>query len=155
MGNFPKLHRHFRGIKNTHTENQIFFTPGNILLPSMGFCDVHEASVDIRNTFHNQNRYICEISPHVLYQYVLAVLWFFFVASCCVAVLGFFTYCCTNVYYLGIYFFPRFGQMLTSAIGVSVQACCSFKNKPQRFKPCQLVLNCKLLKKGVWGDGDK
>lgn len=71
-----------------------------MLLPSMGFCDVHEASYDIRNTFHNRNRFICEISPHTLYQYVLVMLWFFFVASNLVAMLGLVLYVATNMYYL-------------------------------------------------------
>ena len=54
----------------------------------MGYCDIHEASLETRVTFHNENRFICEISPHILYQYVLMVLWFFFIASIVVSVLG-------------------------------------------------------------------
>lgn len=87
-------------LKHTVLKDKYRANAGNILLPSMGYCDVHEASTDIRNTFHNKNRYICEISPHVLYQYVLAVLWFFFVASNLIALIGFFVYAVTNAYYL-------------------------------------------------------
>ena len=74
-----------------------------MLLPSMGYCDVHEASYDLRNTFHNKNRFICEISPHTLYQYVLVVIWFFFVASNLIALIGLFVYILTNLYYLICY----------------------------------------------------
>jgi len=62
--------------------------PGNILLPTMGLCEIHEASRDIRNTVVNRHRYICEISPHVLYQYVLAVFWFFVVVGFFVSSFG-------------------------------------------------------------------
>ena len=55
--------------------------PGNILLPAMGFCEITEGSKDIRSSFSNQNKFICEISPNVLYQYVLIVLWFLFIIS--------------------------------------------------------------------------
>ena len=72
----------------TPSSQKFLIVVGNKLLPSMGYCDVHEASIDLRNTFHNENRYICEISPHILYQYVLAVMWFFFIASCLIATTG-------------------------------------------------------------------
>merc|ERR1719427_2363036 len=50
--------------------------PGNVLIPAMGYCDVQEASRDVRNTRINYHKLLCEISPHVLYQYVLLVFWF-------------------------------------------------------------------------------
>jgi len=62
--------------------------PGNKLLPSMGFCEIHEAHLDVRTAFHNQNKFICEISPNILYQYVLMVLWFMFVVSITISILG-------------------------------------------------------------------
>ena len=49
--------------------------PGYALLPAMGFCEIHEASRDNRNTYVNNHRFICEISPHLLYQYVMLVFW--------------------------------------------------------------------------------
>ena len=48
--------------------------PGNILLPSFGFCEIQEASMDVRHIFFNRNKIICEISSHILYQYVFVVL---------------------------------------------------------------------------------
>ena len=69
----------------------------------MGFCDIHEASKDTRQTFHNENRLICEISPHILYQYVLMVLWFFFVASITISVMGVVGYIVGHGYYMLYY----------------------------------------------------
>lgn len=62
--------------------------PGNVLLPAMGFCDIHEATHDVRNTHINTHRFICEISSHVLYQYVLTALWFFLVVGVVVSAVG-------------------------------------------------------------------
>ena len=62
--------------------------PGNILLPAMGFCEITEGSTDVRSSYANQNKFICEISPNVLYQYVLLVLWFLFVISIVISNLG-------------------------------------------------------------------
>lgn len=64
--------------------------PGNILLPPMGFCDIHEASRDVRNTHINTHRFICEISPHVLYQYVMLVFWYLLIIGIVLSVIGFF-----------------------------------------------------------------
>lgn len=63
--------------------------PGNILLPPVGFCDIHEASRDVRNTHINTHRFICEISPHVLYQYVMLVFWFLLVIGIVISIIGF------------------------------------------------------------------
>lgn len=54
----------------------------------MGYCDIHEASLETRIIFHNENKFVCEISPHVLYQYVLMVLWFLFVTSIVISIIG-------------------------------------------------------------------
>ena len=62
--------------------------PGEFLLPSLGFCDVQERYKDRIESIDNKYRTICEISPHVLYQYVLLVLWFVFVLGIAVSLLG-------------------------------------------------------------------
>ena len=62
--------------------------PGDLLLPSMGFCDIHESSIDLKVTFTNKNKFICELSPHILYQYVFVVMWFVFVLGIAIAVAG-------------------------------------------------------------------
>ena len=66
----------------------------------MGYCDIQEASLESRVTFHNENRFICEISPHVLYQYVLMVLWFFFIASIVVSILGLCHYIAYHLFHM-------------------------------------------------------
>ena len=71
-----------------------------MLLPSMGYCDVHEASLEQRITFHNENRFICEISPHILYQYVFMVLWFFFLSSIIISFFGLIGFILNTVLYL-------------------------------------------------------
>ena len=66
----------------------------------MGYCDISEASKDTRMVFHNENRVLCEISPNILYQYVLMVLWFFFVASIFVSAIGLVNYVGSHLYRL-------------------------------------------------------
>ena len=55
--------------------------PGNVLLPSMAYCDFYEGTSHKTKTYINTHRIICEISSHIHYQYVLIVLWFLFVTS--------------------------------------------------------------------------
>lgn len=75
---------------------------GGELLPSMGFCDIHEMSLEARVAFHNKNKFICELSPHILYQYVLVVIWFFMVVGIVVATLGALCYIIATI----MQFFP-------------------------------------------------
>lgn len=63
--------------------------PGNVLLPSFGYCEIQEAHMDIRNVFFNTNKFICEISPNILYQYTFIVLWFCMVLSIMISIIGF------------------------------------------------------------------
>merc|ERR1719427_2365346 len=79
MGN--DLHEHNPKIRDVAK-------PGNVLIPAMGYCDVTEASRDVRNTRVNYHKVLCEISPHVLYQYVLLVFWFLLVIGVVVSVFG-------------------------------------------------------------------
>lgn len=62
--------------------------PGNQLIPAMGYCDVNEASRDVRNTRINYHKLLCEISPHVLYQYVMILMWFFLIVGIILSVVG-------------------------------------------------------------------
>ena len=66
-----------------------FPTPGNELLPTFGFCDVRESSKDMKQVVTNKHRFICEVSPHSLYQYTFIVTWFFMIFSTFIALLGF------------------------------------------------------------------
>ena len=54
----------------------------------MGICEIHEATKDTTKSFTNANKFICELSPNILYQYVLIILWFFMVFSIAVAIAG-------------------------------------------------------------------
>lgn len=66
----------------------------------MGYCDIQEASLESRITFHNENRFICEISPHILYQYVLMVVWFCFVASIVISIFGLIHYVIYHMFHV-------------------------------------------------------
>ena len=62
--------------------------PANVLLPPLGLCEIHEATRDVRNTRVNIYKFICEISPHVFYQYVMLILWFCLVFGMIISSLG-------------------------------------------------------------------
>ena len=49
---------------------------GEVLFPIFGLCDVIEGGLDKRWSTVNIHRLICEYSHHVLYHYVLLILWF-------------------------------------------------------------------------------
>lgn len=94
LGNFKNYGTKWMGWSQlNHTTAFDFFVgnqpkPGNVLLPSFGFCEIQEATMDIRTVFFNKNKFICEISPHILYQYVFVVLWFVIIASIVVSIIG-------------------------------------------------------------------
>jgi len=62
--------------------------PGNQLLPSFALCQVRSEAQDIKTQYSNVHTYICELSQHVLYQYVLALLWFMHIIGVVVSVVG-------------------------------------------------------------------
>jgi len=68
--------------------NQINPKPGNTLLPSFALCQVRSEAQDIKTQYSNVHTYICELSQHILYQYVLALLWFMHVIGIVVSVFG-------------------------------------------------------------------
>jgi len=65
-----------------------FPKPGNALLPSFGFCEVHEAAQDIKHVVTNTHKFVCEMSQHILYQYAFIIIWFAMVFAIVVAVVG-------------------------------------------------------------------
>lgn len=67
------------------------FKPGEVLLPTFGFCEVLELGKDIKHTLFNSHKFVCEISQNVLYQYVLIVLWFLFIFGMVISCIGFIT----------------------------------------------------------------
>jgi len=62
--------------------------PGNTLLPGFALCQVRSEAQDIKTQYSNVHTYICELSQHILYQYILAFLWFMHVLGIVVSVLG-------------------------------------------------------------------
>lgn len=61
---------------------------GNHLLPGFALCQVRSEAQDIKTSYSNVHTYICELSQHVLYQYMLIVLWFMHVIGIIISVLG-------------------------------------------------------------------
>ena len=70
-------------------------TPGNKMLPTFGYCDVHELAMDGEFATDNKNKVLCEISSNILYQYVLMVIWFVLVLSIIASVVGVLVYIST------------------------------------------------------------
>lgn len=62
--------------------------PGNLLLPPFGYCEVHASAKDIKNSYGNQHKFVCELSQNILYQYCLIVLWFAIIFGIVVSCLG-------------------------------------------------------------------
>ena len=60
----------------------------NQLLPSFGYCDIITTAGDIRTSQSDKLRLVCEISQHVLYQYMFMVLWAAMVTGVIVATIS-------------------------------------------------------------------
>ena len=63
-------------------------TPGNRMLPSFGMCDLTDSRLDATKVYANKVKVICELSTHVLYQYVFLLLWFVLIVSLIVSCIG-------------------------------------------------------------------
>ncbi|XP_057310171.1 innexin inx3-like isoform X1 [Hydractinia symbiolongicarpus] len=73
----------YMGYKN-------FPKPGNELLPPFGLCEIYASAQDLVKTLNNKHVVLCEISQHVLYQYVFVVLWFAMICGIVFSFLGLF-----------------------------------------------------------------
>ncbi|XP_066914751.1 innexin inx3-like [Clytia hemisphaerica] len=62
---------------------------GHSLLPAFGLCEVVTAANDLKNTIYNKHTFVCELSQHVLYQYILIILWYIIVAGIIISIIGF------------------------------------------------------------------
>jgi len=81
--------------------------PGNNLLPPFGYCEVHASAKDIKESYANKHKFVCELSQNILYQYCLVVLWFaliFGIVISCVGILILFVH-----YAIGIFGFKAHG----------------------------------------------
>ena len=79
-------------LNNTAAHNYLsirdHLKPGEVLLPTFGFCDVLELGKDIKHELINEYQLLCEISQHVLYHYVLIAIWFAIIFGIVVSVIG-------------------------------------------------------------------
>jgi len=66
---------------------------GHGLLPAFGLCQVSNAGQDLKNIVNNKHTFICELSQHVLYQYILIILWYVMIAGIIISILGLIYYC--------------------------------------------------------------
>ena len=71
-----------------YTQSRQVIKPGEILLPTFGLCDVLALGKDVKLELMNKHRFICEISPNVLYQYVLVLLWYLYINGMFVSSVG-------------------------------------------------------------------
>ncbi|XP_047129730.1 uncharacterized protein LOC105849405 [Hydra vulgaris] len=81
------------------------FRAGEVLLPNYGLCDVQILFSDMIESGTNKYSIICEYSTHVLYHYVLILLWFLIVFGIIFSTIGLINQ--TGKYFLMIYIFPR------------------------------------------------
>ena len=65
----------------------------------MALCEFDMVTSSPRTTFRSKNLVMCELSTHVLYQYVFLVLWHCMVASITISVLGLLFYLCRCLYF--------------------------------------------------------
>lgn len=79
-------------LSNENAYNYInkreFIKAGEKLLPTFALCDVLEQGKDIKHTLTNEHRFVCEISQHILYHYVLIALWFLIILGMVVSCVG-------------------------------------------------------------------
>lgn len=54
----------------------------------MGICQLEESAKHEIQGSKNSHTVLCELSTHILYQYVLLVLWFFFCCGIAISILG-------------------------------------------------------------------
>jgi len=80
-------------LTNSEAHNYLgireFLKPGEVLLPTFGFCDVLELGQDVKYGLTNDYHLMCEISQHVLYHYVLIAIWFAMIFGIVASVVGF------------------------------------------------------------------
>jgi len=75
-------------VEFDYTATRRSYRPAEMLLPTFGLCDVLELGKDIKHSLYNNHRFVCEISQNILYQYVLAILWFLFIIGMVVSTIG-------------------------------------------------------------------
>ncbi|XP_057309105.1 innexin inx3-like [Hydractinia symbiolongicarpus] len=65
-----------------------FPKPGNQFLPPFGLCEVYTSAKHVVETHNNVHVVLCEMSQHILYQYVFMLLWFAMITGIVVSIIG-------------------------------------------------------------------
>ncbi|XP_057310175.1 innexin inx3-like [Hydractinia symbiolongicarpus] len=65
-----------------------FPKPSNELLPPFGLCEVHSSAEHLVETHNNVHVVLCEMSQHILYQYVFMLLWFAMIIGIVASLVG-------------------------------------------------------------------
>lgn len=71
-----------------YTANRDLTKPGEIMLPTFGICEVSEGGMDERHRIANKHTFVCEYSPHILYHYVLILVFFLICIGLGISILG-------------------------------------------------------------------
>lgn len=66
---------------------------GHSLLPGFGLCQVTSAGQDIKHNIVNKHTFVCEMSQHVLYQYILIILWYMLIFGIVISIGGLIMHC--------------------------------------------------------------
>lgn len=74
--------------RNNYVDARPYLEAGDTLLPTFGFCDVLEEGLDVKHTILNEHKFVCEISQHILYQYVLMAMWFLIIIGIVISAYG-------------------------------------------------------------------
>lgn len=76
------------GSRHNYIDTRETPKAGHGLLPGFGICEVANAAEDRIHSHVNKHVYICELSQHVLYQYILIVLWYMLIFGIVISILG-------------------------------------------------------------------
>ncbi|XP_057305804.1 uncharacterized protein LOC130644282 [Hydractinia symbiolongicarpus] len=66
--------------------------PGHHLLPGFGLCELTSVAADNLQAVVNVHTYVCELTQHILYQYILIVMWYIFILGIVISIVGFLKY---------------------------------------------------------------
>lgn len=66
--------------------------PGHHLLPGFGLCELTSVAADNVQSVVNVHTYVCELTQHILYQYILIVMWYIFILGIVISIVGFLKY---------------------------------------------------------------
>lgn len=80
--------------------------PGDVLLPTVVLCELAEASLSVNRETTDEHIFMCEITAHVLYQYVLLFIWFLFMLSVFISFAGFLGYLGASIFDAVFSFLP-------------------------------------------------